>query len=56
MCYYLLESEMYPLFEVVVKISDFQIFTDSDRRKSEILYAINCDPITNFVLALKHTV
>ncbi len=36
--------------------SDFQIFTDLDRKQSELLYAINCDPISHFVLAQKRTV
>ncbi len=37
-----LESEILPLFEKKVKISDFQIFIDSDRKKAELLYGIYC--------------
>ncbi len=39
----ILESEIQPLFEDRVKISDFRIFIDSDRKKSELLYDIRCN-------------
>ncbi len=38
----ILESEIQPLFEDSVKMSDFQIFIDSDRKKYELLYDIHC--------------
>ncbi len=50
----ILEREM-SFFQVVVKISNFQIFTDFERKKSELFYAINCDPIAHFVPAQKRT-
>ncbi len=49
----ILESEIEPLFEDRVKISDFHIFTDSDRKKSELLYDVYCYSIVYFVLAQK---
>ncbi len=51
-----LESEIWPLFEKRVKISDFQIFVDSDRKKAEFLYGIYCYAIAHFILAPKRTV
>ncbi len=35
------ESELQPLFEGKVKISEFQIFTDSDRKKCELLSRVH---------------
>ncbi len=42
---------MQPLFEVSLKISDFQILTASDGKKSKLLFAINHDPVTHLIVA-----
>ncbi len=43
-------------FEKEVKMSDFQIFIDSDGKKAKLLYGIYCYWIAHFVLPQKRTV
>ncbi len=51
----LIDPQKRDIFGVRIKISDFQIFIDSDREKSEFLYAIYCNPLAHLILAQKRT-
>ncbi len=50
----MLESEIYPFIKCGFKISDFQIFINSDRKKFEFFYTFYCDLLAHFILIQKH--